>query len=256
MSEARANQQAKKSKKTPKVQKNTNIDTKKEIKRNQVSINTQSNIQNSTQSKNIEAQMMLQSLMTASKMGEELIKQDQETGEKFIDKNKQKESIKDAGYRLDSSQVQNKSLNDKIMLSKENILSFANQIKESVKNYKPPFTRLSLELNPKELGRVEVTITQKGKDLQISITSNTQAIALFAQNQNDLRNSLQSIGFNQVDMNFSQSGGNSGGMGGNGNGDSTNRQKRNKNGLQVYEQANNLAEGTFDSLEIRLPKYV
>ena len=56
-------------------------------------------------------------------------------------------------------------------------------------------------------------------------------------------------------MNFSQSGGNGGGMGGNNGGDSSNKQKRNKNGLQAYEQANNLTEGVFDSLEIRLPKY-
>lgn len=236
---------------------NTNV--KKEAKKPQVSNSThnaQSNAQNAAQPKNIESQMMLQSLIATGEMGEEMAKQDQEVKENLVSKKEQKESAKDANVRTaDSTQVQNKTLNDRVMLSKENILSFANQIKESIKNYKPPFTRLSLELNPRELGKVEVTITQKGKDLQISITSNAQAITLFAQNQNDLRNSLQTIGFNQVDMNFSQSGGNGGGMGGNNGGDSSNKQKRNKNGLQAYEQANNLTEGVFDSLEIRLPKY-
>lgn len=239
-----------------------NTDAKKEAKKPQVSNSThkaQSNAQNAAQPKNpknIEAQMMLQSLITTSEMGEEMAKKDQEVKENLVSKKEQKESAKDANVRTaDSTQVQNKTLNDRVVLSKENILSFANQIKESIKNYKPPFTRLSLELNPRELGKVEVTITQKGKDLQISITSNAQAITLFAQNQNDLRNSLQTIGFNQVDMNFSQSGGNGGGMGGNNGGDSSNKQKRNKNGLQAYEQANNLIEGVFDSLEIRLPKY-
>ena len=239
-----------------------NTDAKKEAKKPQVSNSTHNaqsnaqNAQNAAQPKNIEAQMMLQSLMATSEMGEEMAKKDQDVKENLVSKKEQKESAKDANVRTaDSTQVQNKTLNDRVVLSKENILSFANQIKESVKNYKPPFTRLSLELNPRELGKVEVIITQKGKDLQISITSNAQAITLFAQNQNDLRNSLQTIGFNQVDMNFSQSGGNGGGMGGNNGDDSSNKQKRNKNGLQAYEQANNLTEGVFDSLEIRLPKY-
>lgn len=239
-----------------------NTDAKKEAKKPQVSNSTHNaqsnaqNAQNAAQPKNVEAQMMLQSLIATSEMSEEMAKKDQEVKENLVSKKEQKESAKDANVRTaDSTQVQNKTLNDRVVLSKETILSFANQIKESIKNYKPPFTRLSLELNPRELGKVEVTITQKGKDLQISITSNAQAITLFAQNQNDLRSSLQTIGFNQVDMNFSQSGGNGGGMGGNNSGDSSNKQKRNKNGLQAYEQANNLTEGVFDSLEIRLPKY-
>lgn len=170
---------------------------------------------------------------------------EKETGESQL----RKEGGREIGRQLGEASAAQIKNTQQTTLSRDNILSFANQIRESIQNYKPPFTRLSLELNPKELGKVELTITQKGKDLQISITSNAQAITLFAQNQQDLRQSLQNIGFEQVDMNFSQNGGNRDSE------DSQGKQRRNKNGLQSYEQISHLGEESFDTLEIRLPKY-
>ena len=135
---------------------------------------------------------------------------------------------------------------DKPMLSRATLASFAQQIKESIKNYKPPLTKLSLDLNPKNLGKIELTIAKKGKDLQINITSNPQAITLFAQNQADLKHNLQNVGFNQVDFNFSQNSSSQ---------NQSRQQKRNKNSLQQYQEVNNITQPQYDALEITLPKY-
>ena len=135
---------------------------------------------------------------------------------------------------------------DKPVLSRATLASFAQQIKESIKNYKPPLTKLSLDLNPKNLGKIELTIAKKGKDLQINITSNPQAITLFAQNQADLKHNLQNVGFNQVDFNFSQNSSSQ---------NQSRQQKRNKNSLQQYQEVNNITQPQYDALEITLPKY-
>ncbi|SQH71550.1 flagellar hook-length control protein FliK [Helicobacter mustelae] len=128
--------------------------------------------------------------------------------------------------------------------------SFAQQIKEAIKNYKPPLTKLEIELNPKDLGKVELSISKKGKDLQISISSNIQAINLFAQNQVDLRQHLQNIGFQNIDLNFSHGGGD---LGGGSSQDEGGKQKRNENGLQAYKEIEDSVQ--YDHLEIVLPKY-
>lgn len=87
---------------------------------------------------------------------------------------------------------------------REMITSFVNQFDQEVKKFKPPMNKISLELNPKELGNIELTITQRGNNLHISVISNPQAITLFAQNQLDLRQSLIAQGFDGIDLSFSQ----------------------------------------------------
>ncbi|WP_233076256.1 flagellar hook-length control protein FliK [Helicobacter anatolicus] len=141
-----------------------------------------------------------------------------------------------------------KTQDDKNFSLKTTLSSFAQQIKESIKQYKPPLTKLSIDLNPEKLGKIELSITKKGKDLHISITSNTQAINMFAQNQVDLRQNLQNIGFNNIDFNFSQNGSSQ-------QKEEGKREKRNKNSLQEYQEIEEISNHNYDTLEIVLPKY-
>lgn len=92
---------------------------------------------------------------------------------------------------------------------KEAIASFVSQFDQEIKKFKPPMNRLSMELSPKELGSIELTITQRGKNLQISVVSNPQALNLFAQNQFELRQNLIAQGFEGVDLSFTDSSGGS-----------------------------------------------
>lgn len=116
----------------------------------------------------------------------------------------------------------------KIASSRETLSQFSQRIREEVLNYKPPFTKLSMELNPAELGKLEITITKKGKELIVNVNANNpNALHTFMQNQNEFRTTLSNVGFNNVELNFSQS------DGGEKNPQQEEKnQKRNKNGLE------------------------
>ncbi|PAF45767.1 flagellar hook-length control protein FliK [Helicobacter sp. 11S02629-2] len=88
--------------------------------------------------------------------------------------------------------------------AREMVKNFASQFREQVLNYKPPITKINLELNPASLGSVQMSISKKGKDLSVNITSSQSVMTMFMQNQQDLRANLMQIGFNNLDLNFSQ----------------------------------------------------
>ncbi|WP_301065722.1 flagellar hook-length control protein FliK, partial [uncultured Helicobacter sp.] len=138
-------------------------------------------------------------------------------------------------------------------MAKENIRTFAQTLREKIANYKPPLTKLSMELNPRNLGTLELTITKKGKDLHVQVVSNATAMGLFLQNQVDFRNNLTQVGFNNVDLSFSTNE-NGSGNGGRENGqntsqDNANTEKGNKNSLEDSQN------GEVNVMHITLPKY-
>lgn len=136
----------------------------------------------------------------------------------------------------------------KIASSKETLTQFSQRIREEILNYKPPFTKLSMELNPAELGKLEITITKKGKELQINVNANnSNALHAFMQNQNEFRATLSSAGFSNVELNFSQGEGKGGGE----RNQEQEQQKRNKNGLE--ESITEIP--ALASMEIKMVQY-
>lgn len=135
---------------------------------------------------------------------------------------------------------------------REMITSFVNQFDQEVKKFKPPMNKISLELNPKELGNIELTITQRGNNLHISVISNPQAITLFAQNQLDLRQSLIAQGFDGIDLSFSQnsSGGFGSGSQNNDQASKDNAQGGLESGLEYMAK-----DSSEPGMEITLPLY-
>ena len=97
----------------------------------------------------------------------------------------------------------NTEFKSKIIEAKQSIKHFVSSLKEAVENYKPPLTKLSLELHPKELGKVEVVIKQQGDNLNVQInTQNQTTINFLTSQQNELKNSLVNMGFTNINMNF------------------------------------------------------
>jgi flagellar hook-length control protein FliK len=92
---------------------------------------------------------------------------------------------------------------DKAIPLKESFNQFASDLKEKMEHYKPPIMKLQLSLNPKNLGSVDVTLLHRGNNLHVNITSNTNTMALFTQNQAEFKNSLVNMGFTNLEMNFS-----------------------------------------------------
>ncbi|WP_281192571.1 flagellar hook-length control protein FliK, partial [Helicobacter suis] len=85
---------------------------------------------------------------------------------------------------------------------KETLKNFATILRQELLDFKPPITKLSIELNPDNLGKVEVVIQQVGKNIQVSVASSPPVSALLATHQSELRQNLAQMGFNDVDLRF------------------------------------------------------
>ena len=102
----------------------------------------------------------------------------------------------------DLSQVAKSELKNELSV-KETFRHFAQDFKEQMQAYKPPITRFNITLNPSNLGEVEVTLVQRGQNLQVNFNSSTSTMNLFIQNQAEFKNSLVNMGFTGLEMNFS-----------------------------------------------------
>ncbi len=144
----------------------------------------------------------LPELQPEKKISEQTLKSDvSKDGQK---ENSQKNQNADTKTALNTNGNTAVNLKQNILKAKESVKHFANNLKEAVENYKPPVSKLSMELHPKELGKVEVTIVHRGDNLQIQINSNNTAINFLHSQQQELRQNLINMGFTDVNMSFSQ----------------------------------------------------
>ncbi|GAA6980292.1 hypothetical protein HpCHC53_12820 [Helicobacter pylori] len=131
-----------------------------------------------------------------------LLEKEEKTKE-VSDKEKTKESTNSA-QNAQNAQASDKTSENKSIAPKETIKHFTQQLKQEIQEYKPPMSRISMDLFPKELGKVEVTIQKVGKNLKVSVISHNNSLQTFLDNQQDLKNSLNALGFEGVDLSFSQ----------------------------------------------------
>ncbi|MEJ8603272.1 flagellar hook-length control protein FliK [Helicobacter pylori] len=132
-----------------------------------------------------------------------LLEKEETTKEASDNKEKTKESSNSA-QSVQNAQASDKTSENKSVTPKETIRHFTQQLKQEIQEYKPPMSRISMDLFPKELGKVEVIIQKVGKDLKVSVISHNNSLQTFLDNQQDLKNSLNALGFEGVDLNFSQ----------------------------------------------------
>lgn len=94
-----------------------------------------------------------------------------------------------------------------IKLDKEQIKStintFAQDFKDELAKFKAPIHKVDINLNPKELGEINVTMIARGNNLHINLNSQNQnTLNLFIQNQQEFKNSMVNMGFTGINMNF------------------------------------------------------
>ncbi|GAA8160937.1 flagellar hook-length control protein FliK [Helicobacter pylori] len=124
---------------------------------------------------------------------------------KEISDNKEKaKETSSSAQSAQNTQASDKTSDNKSIAPKETIKHFAQQLKQEIQEYKPPMSKISMDLFPKELGKVEVTIQKVGKNLKVSVISHNNSLQTFLDNQQDLKNSLNALGFEGVDLSFSQ----------------------------------------------------
>ncbi|MGL2765849.1 flagellar hook-length control protein FliK [Helicobacter pylori] len=131
------------------------------------------------------------------------LEKEEKTKEVSDNKEKAKETSNSA-QSTQNTQASDKTSDNKSIAPKETIKHFTQQLKQEIQEYKPPMSKISMDLFPKELGKVEVTIQKVGKNLKVSVISHNNSLQTFLDNQQDLKNSLNALGFEGVDLSFSQ----------------------------------------------------
>ncbi|WP_120898344.1 flagellar hook-length control protein FliK [Helicobacter pylori] len=131
------------------------------------------------------------------------LEKEEKTQEISENKEKTKESSNSA-QSAQNAQASDKTNENKSVTPKETIKHFTQQLKQEIQEYKPPMSRISMDLFPRELGKVEVIIQKVGKNLKVSVISHNNSLQTFLDNQQDLKNSLNALGFEGVDLSFSQ----------------------------------------------------
>jgi flagellar hook-length control protein FliK len=138
--------------------------------------------------------------------------------------------------------------------SKEAVQSlrhFSTDLREAAENYKPPFTRITMKLNPDKLGEVEVTLVQRGNNIHVNIQSaNASSVAFLAHNAMELRTQLTAQGVMNSTMNFMSGGENQ-------SQNPNPQQQQQQNRFQAYKSLSELESSgeQLSALEIILPHY-
>jgi hypothetical protein len=118
-----------------------------------------------------------------------------------------------------SRAVKNKNIDEQIMpeavksasiensivsigIAKSATRSLSQNLKKQMEEYKPPLMKASFNLNPGNLGKVEVMILTRGNRILVDVKSSQSVLHLLMQNNIDLKNSLSDVGFDDVNINF------------------------------------------------------
>lgn len=142
----------------------------------------------------------------------------------------------------------------KLNEAKQMIKYLSNDVKNAIEDYKSPFTRVKIQLNPAHLGEVDLTIVQRGKNLHVNISSNNVAVNTLAMNANELRVQLSNSGINNATLNFSDSSQNSDTNAGGQHQQRQNEQRAHEE--YSYFESEETHEETLSSLEIVVPRYI
>lgn len=144
-------------------------------------------------------------------------------------------------------------MQDKIIsrdIQQNSVRTFAAQMVEKISEFKPPVTRVNLQLHPAELGEVNITMIARANNLHVNVTSANATMALFLQNQAEFKANLVNMGFSDIQMNFSD------------HKEGSNTQQNANKAKKSYESDEdgvmiNEFEGSGEStLEIVLPRYI
>ena len=140
----------------------------------------------------------------------------------------------------------------KLNEAKQMIKYLSQDVKTAIEDYKSPFTRVKVQLNPQRLGEIDLTVVQRGKNLHVSLTSNSNAINTLSMNATELKTQLSNNGINNATLSFSS---------GSQNGENASHQQKHQSNKEAQEEYNYLqneqnSEEIISSLEIVLPRYI
>lgn len=139
----------------------------------------------------------------------------------------------------------------KLNEAKQMIKYLSADVKTAIEDYKSPFTRVKIQLNPQKLGEIDLTVVQRGKNLHVNLSSNSAAINTLSMNVNELRAQLNNSGINNATLNFNNQSENN---------QQSSQQQNRQNEQEAREEYNYFEneesnEEILSSLEIVVPNY-
>lgn len=168
----------------------------------------------------------------------------------------EKESSSSTASKTDSFTVSKAdSFEVKLNEAKQMTKYLSADVKTAIEDYKSPFTRVKVQLNPQNLGEVDLTIVQRGKNLHINLSSNNAAINTLALNANDLKAQLSNNGINNATLNFNNNSQSSDPSFSGGQQQQNPQQGRDANREYNYFENEEQNEELLNSLEIVVPYY-
>lgn len=223
--------------------------------------NTLKNIKNDEFAKNLTEELNIKDKKNQDNLNKTQVVQNKENNANFNNNTTNKETFTQEQTKTHSENVDKNSLdelnslvkdlnkvtqnNARNITPKETLQYFSQDLKEAVDQYKAPITKLSITLNPNNLGEVEVTLIQRGNNLHINFNSNANAMNLFIQNQAEFKNSLVNMGFTGLEMNFSDQG----------KREQNQNQGKNRSGYGFKDALDGKNESEKVNLELVLAKY-
>jgi len=150
----------------------------------------------------------------------------------------------------------NENLELKISEAKQMIKYLSSDVKTAIDEYRSPFSRIKLQLNPQRLGELDLTIVQRGNNLHVNMSANNAAINTLALHANELRTQLTNSGINNASLHFSNN--SEGGSGSDASGQQQQQQQQNSQAHKEYSYIANeeMNEELTNSLEIVVPRYI
>ncbi len=139
-------------------------------------------------------------------------------------------------------------LKGKMAVASEALKNFSSDMKEMIESYKPPVMKVSMELNPHNLGAVDVTLITRGQNLVVNVSSSQETMQMFMQNITEFKQNLAAQGFVSLQMNFNFSDSNK-----DQNSQSKGYQKEATRKYQISSEDMSLGSATADSLDIIMP---
>ena len=118
--------------------------------------------------------------------------------ESLLHGDKEESTVKLDGLNVNKADSFEVKLNEAKQMTKY----LSQDVKTAIEDYKSPFTRIKVQLNPQRFGEVDLTVIQRGKNLHINLTSNNAAINTLALNSHDLKTQLANNGINNATLNF------------------------------------------------------
>ncbi len=139
------------------------------------------------------------------------------------------------------------SLEVKMQEAKQMMRYLSQDIKKAIDDYKPPFSRVKVSLNPQKLGEIDLTVVQRGKNVHINLSSNNAALNILTNNLNELKTQLNQNGINNASFSFNSQGQN----------EQQQQQHKQKHQYEfIYNDTDEEYNEMINSLEIIVPRYI